>query len=130
MSRQRCAHSLLLVALAATLAGCRDKPVLHPVPPSLIGRWETGTRSHRDRDMTISATSIRFGQGGGLSETHVVLGVVEKDSGGGGLQYELACVDAFGESYTLSLMLAGRRGDGILRIKSQSSIVWRKRESS
>lgn len=130
MTRQR--HILPLLALGvalATLAGCREEPELQPVPPWLIGRWENDSSSHAGRHMTVSAHAIRFGQGGSLSESHSILGVNETTIGGGAIECQVACVDPMGEPYTLALIYDPRRNAGTLRIKTQSSILWRKRAS-
>lgn len=119
----------LLIALAcAAASGCAERePPLTPVPLRLIGRWENASRSHAGRELLIASSWIRFGQGGSVGETHTLDGVRERILGGGVVEYDLACVNAYGQSYTLTLVYDARKGGQSVRFKNQSSVTWTKR---
>lgn len=129
MTTRATALRALLIAMACAAAwGCGDRePALAPVPLRLIGRWENASRSHAGRELQITSSWIRFGQGGSLGETHTVEGVRERILGGGVAEFDLACVNANGQPYTLTLVYDPRRGGQSLRFKNQSSVIWTKR---
>jgi hypothetical protein len=127
-ARRSTAGALLLGLALAGLVGCAEgEPDLAPVPLRLIGRWENASRSHAGRELLIASSWIRFGQGGSVGETHSVQGVRERILGGGVVEYDLACVNAYGQPYTLTLVYDARKGGQSVRFKNQSSVTWTKR---
>ncbi len=118
---------LLLGAVLAGLAGCAEDEPLRPVPLRLLGRWENESRSHAGRELVITMTSIRYGQGGSLGETHSIMGAGERIIGGGVVEYDLACVDAFGQPYTLTVVYDGRKGRESMKLKNQSAVQWKRK---
>jgi hypothetical protein len=85
------------------LAGSGDQEeALGPVPVRLIGRWENDPRSHAGCVLPIAPQSIR--PEGCVGETRTIEGARERIRGGGVVEHDLACVNAFGQPYTLALV--------------------------
>ncbi len=117
---------IALLALLATLVfgqiACAPAQAT-PVPPELIGVWETDNEKYFDRFFTIRGTTITFGTGEGTSETYLITRVERIPFVGDNL-YTVEYTNPEGDPYRFSFFFFGGGEQHQIRLKNQRYIVW------
>ena len=109
-----------LLFLAAGLVGCAEPST--PLPPDVLGRWETAEARYADRFFELQSEIVRFGTGGNASEVYSISHVTAEPHPRGELYRVTYLVDG-GE------VLFAFHHDavaGVIRLENQPSFEWAK----
>jgi len=93
------------------------------VPEELIGDWTTTDAAYQDRFLTIYSGTVSFGTGDGTVSTGFIQKVEQTSSRTGEVIYSLFYKGDDGEQ---QISLALEPATGLLRLKNQPKIVWKK----
>ena len=94
------------------------------MPESLIGVWKTQARKYRDRSFEVQPDRVIFETGEETSDTNIVIGIENREEDGR-LLYDIDYLSPDGLEHTFSFYYEPMAG-GVIALKNQSAIVWRK----
>ena len=118
-------HALLVMAILVSTLGCRAAQEPAAVPAEFHGRWTTRDARYADRAFELTTDTITLVQGGEVT-TPLPVQKFERAQEGGAIAYVLTYRNlAEGTTDTLRFYYEPRDG-GVIRLKSQRNIEWKK----
>jgi hypothetical protein len=120
-----CCRAIVAIAVLGFLSGCNAAREPGVVPPDLIGVWKTDDPRYIDRYFELTADTITVGTGENGKDPYAIHSVA-KHLDMRGISYLVTYVNPV-ESVTDTLSFDYEpRDGGMIRLKSQRSIVWKR----